>query len=280
MSLDKAVEFRGCDNLVIAEVTTDTAAAFETGSVTLLAPVAEVAKTVQTNSETHYYDNVGMITIRAEGTDEVTVTVPVLPLNILAKITGKTIDVNTGAFLDGDPVEKYYAIGYRLKLTDGTFRCVWRMKGTFGFPDETSSTENDGVDTNNQEIVYTGVQTIHEFTNGGRCRAVVIDERDGKCDLSTFFDTVQTPDTIAALANTAVTALSVSPTTATVAVGATTTITPTITPSTAGIAWASSNTRVATVSGGVVTGVQAGTAVVTATSGAMSASCTVTVTSE
>lgn len=280
MSLDKAVEFRGCDNLVIAEVTTDTAAAFETGSVTLLAPVAEVAKTVQTNSETHYYDNVGMITIRAEGTDEVTVTVPVLPLSILAKITGKTIDVNTGAFLDGDPVEKYYAIGYRLKLTDSTFRYVWRMKGTFSFPDETSSTENDGVDTNNQEIVYTGVQTIHEFTNGGRCRAVVIDERDGKCDLSTFFDTVQTPDTIAALANTAVTALSVSPTTATVAVGATTTITPTITPSTAGIAWASSNTRVATVSGGVVTGVQAGTAVVTATSGAMSASCTVTVTSE
>lgn len=277
---NQAVEFRGCDNLVIAEVTTDTAAAFETGSVTLLAPVAEVAKTVQTNSETHYYDNVGMITIRAEGTDEVTVTVPVLPLSILAKITGKTIDVNTGAFLDGDPVEKYYAIGYRLKLTDGTFRYVWRMKGTFSFPDETSSTENDGVDTNNQAIVYTGVQTIHEFTNGGRCRAVVIDERDGKCDLSTFFDTVQTPDTIAALANTAVTALSVSPTTATVAVGATTTITPTITPSTAGIAWASSNTRVATVSGGVVTGVQAGTAVVTATSGAMSASCTVTVTSE
>lgn len=277
---NQAVEFRGCDNLVMAEVTTDTAAAFETGSVTLLAPVAEVAKTVQTNSETHYYDNVGMITIRAEGTDEVTVTVPVLPLVILAKITGKTIDVNTGAFLDGDPVEKYYAIGYRLKLTDGTFRYVWRMKGTFSFPDETSNTENDGVDTNNQEIVYTGVQTIHEFTNGGRCRAVVIDERDGKCDLSTFFDTVQTPDTIAALANTTVTALSVSPTTATVAVGSTTTIIPTITPSTAGISWASSNPRVATVSDGVVTGVQAGTAVVTATSGAMSASCTVTVTSE
>lgn len=280
MSLNQAVEFRGCDNLVMAEVTTDTAAAFETGSVTLLAPVAEVAKTVQTNSETHYYDNVGMITIRAEGTDEVTVTVPVLPLSILAKITGKTIDVNTGAFLDGDPVEKYYAIGYRLKLTDGTFRYVWRMKGTFSFPDETSSTENDGVDTNNQEIVYTGVQTIHEFTNGGRCRAVVIDERDGKCDLSTFFDTVQTPDTIAALANTTVTALTVSPTTASVAVGSTTTITPSVTPSTAGISWASSNPRVATVSDGVVTGVQAGTAIVTATSGAMSASCTVTVTSE
>lgn len=273
-----AVEFRGCDNLVIAEVTADTAAAFTTDSVTMLAPVAEVAKTVETSSETHYYDNVGMITIRAEGTDEVTLTVPVLPLSMLAILTGKTIDPTTGAFIDGAPTEKYFAVGYRLKLTDGTFRYVWRLKGTFGFPDETSSTESDSIDTNNQELVFTGVQTIHEFTNGGRCRAVVIDERDGKCDLDTFFDTVQTPDTIAALAISSVTNLSISPGALSVAVGETGTITPTVTPATAGIRWASSNGLVATVEDGVVTGVSAGTAVVTATAGAFSVSCTVTVT--
>lgn len=279
MANDKAVEFRGCDNLVIAEVTADTATAYTTGTVTLLAPVAEIAKTVETNSETHYYDNVGMITIRAEGTDEVTLTVPVLPLSMLANLTGKTIDPTTGAFLDGAPVEKYFAIGYRLKLTDGTYRYVWRMKGTFGFPDETSSTENDGVDTNNQELTFTGVQTVHAFTNGGRCRAVVIDERDEKCNLDTFFDTVQTPDTIAALANIDVTSISVTPVTASVTVGGQTTLSVNVTPTTAGVAWVSSNPRVATVtSGGVVTGVAEGIAIITATAGNKSDDCTVTVT--
>ena len=278
MANNQAVEFRGCDNLVIAEVTADTEAAFTTGAVTLLAPVAEVSKTVETSSETHYYDNVGMITIRAEGTDTVTLTVPVLPLSVLANITGKTIDPTTGAFIDGAPVEKYFAVGYKLRLTDGSERFVWRMKGPFGFPDETSSTESDSIDTNNQELTFTGVQTIHEFTNGGRCRAVVIDERDGLCDLTTFFDTVQTPDTIASLAINNVTALSISPTTLSVVIGATGTITPTVAPATAGVRWASSNPSIATVENGVVTGVSAGTTIVTATAGVYSVSCTVGVT--
>lgn len=193
----KTVEFRGCDNLVIAEVTQDAKdAAYATGEVTTLAPVAEISKTVENSSETHYYDNVGMIIIRAEGSDEVTLTVPALPLATLAKVTGKAIDTTTGAFLDGESVEKYFAIGYRLRLTDGTYRYVWRLKGSFSIPDETSSTENDGTDTNNQELTFTGVKTITEFTNGGRAKAVVADERDGKIDGSKWFTAVVTPDTL------------------------------------------------------------------------------------
>lgn len=287
MSDQKTVEFRGCDNLVIAEVTADDRTnAYTTDAVQILAPVAEIAKTVESSSETHYYDNTGMIIIQSEGSDEITLTVPALPLDILALVTGKTIDPTTGAFIDGPAVERYFAIGYRLRLTDGTYRYVWRLKGAFAIPDETSSAENDGTDTNNQELTFTGVKTITEFENGGgpgvkgRAKAIVIDERDGKCDLTTFFSTVQTPDTIGNLATSSVTALSISPTTASVAAGATTTITPTTTPSGATVVWASSNNRVATVNGGVVTGVAAGTAIITATAGAYSASCTVTVTAE
>lgn len=277
----KTVEFRGCDNLVIAEVTSDDLdSTYATGAVTSLAPVAEISKTVENSSETHYYDNVGMIIIRSEGSDEVTLTVPALPLATVAMVTGKQIDETTGAFIDGESVEKYFAIGYRLRLTDGTYRYVWRLKGSFSIPDETSATENDGTDTNNQELTFTGVKTVTQFANGGRAKAVVIDERDEKCDVSTFFDTVQTPDTIGNLAISSVTALSIAPTTASVAVGATTTITPTVTPSTAAVRWATSNAAVATVANGVVTGVKAGTAIITATAGNYSASCTVTVTAE
>lgn len=193
----KTVEFRGCDSLMIAEVTADSLdSAYTTGTVTTLAPVAEISKTVENSSETHYYDNVGMIIIRAEGSDEITLTVPALPLATVAKLTGKQIDAATDAFIDGEAVEKYFAIGYRLRLTDGTYRYVWRLKGSFSIPDETSGTENDGTDTNNQELTFTGVKTITAFTNGGRAKAVVADERDNKIDGSKWFTAVVTPDTL------------------------------------------------------------------------------------
>lgn len=193
----KTVEFRGCDNLMIAEVTADSLdSPYTAGTVTSLAPVAEISKTVENSSETHYYDNVGMIIIRAEGSDEITLTVPALPLATVAKLTGKQIDATTGAFIDGESVEKYFAIGYRLRLTDGTYRYVWRLKGSFSIPDETSSTENDGTDTNNQELTFTGVKTITAFANGGRAKAVVADERDNKIDGTKWFTAVVTPDTL------------------------------------------------------------------------------------
>ena len=279
MGTNKTVEFRGCDNLVIAEVIADDLTnAYTVGAVEPLAPVAEIGKTVENSSETHYYDNVGMIIIRSEGSDEITLTVPALPLRTVAKVTGKSIDPATGAFIDGESVERYYAIGYRLKLTDGTYRYVWRLKGSFNIPDETSATENDGTDTNNQQLTYTGVKTVTRFSDGKRAKGIVIDERDGLADVSEFFDKVQTPDTLPELA--IVQAISVAPTTASITVGAAETLTATVTPSTfTDVTWTSSDESVATVSAaGVATGVSAGTATITATAGGKTATCAVTVT--
>ena len=55
------------------------------------------------------------------------------------------------------------------------------------------------------------------------------------------------------------------------------TITATVVPSDASVSWSSSDTDVATVSDGVVTGVANGSCVITATAGALSATCAVTV---
>ena len=283
--MGKTVEFRGCDNLVFAEVLTDDATGITFGAVRSLAPVAEIAKTVETNSETHYYDNVGQIIIRSEGSDEITLTVPVLPLDILAAVTGKTYDASTGAFIDGESVEKYYAIGYRLRLTDGSYRYVWRNKGSFGIPDSTSATENDGTDTNNQQLVYTGVKSIYEFANGGRAKGVVVDERDGKYDCTDWFNAVVTPDVLISGDTSYVTGVSVSPATATATVGATKTLTASVSVTsghaayTGPVRWQTTNEQVATVtSNGLVTAVGAGTAIIIAEVGRYSSGCIVTVT--
>jgi phi13 family phage major tail protein len=199
-------EFRGTDDLYIAEVLTDNnevGEGYTTGAVSKLAPVAEISKTVETASETKYYDNVPAFVINAEGSDTITLNVPALDIATLGKITGKTVDPTTGALFDGEPKPVYFALGYRLGLTDGTYRYVWRYKGSFAIPDETSQTKNAGTDSQGQTLTYTGISTIHAFTkavdaqgNPMPQKALVVDERDEKADLSSFFSAVTTCDTI------------------------------------------------------------------------------------
>ena len=193
-------EFRGTDNLVYAEVLTDDNeenGGYTTGPVQILAPVAEISKSTETGSDTKYYDNKPALTINSEGADTITLTVPVLDLATLGNITGKKVDASTGALMDGVATPKYFALGYRLRLTDGTYRYVWRYKGSFGIPEETSATENADTDSNNQELTYTGIMTQHAFTKSGTSeKALVVDERDGKANLTGFFETVTTCDTL------------------------------------------------------------------------------------
>lgn len=210
-------EFRGTDDLYYAEVViddneTNTAGSGETpnhgyvtGTVKRLAPVAEISKTVETASDTKYYDNKPAMTINAEGADTITLNVPALDLPTLADITGKDYDSTTGAFMDGEATPKMFALGYRLGLTDGTYRYVWRYKGSFAIPDETSQTKNAGTDSSGQTLTYTGISTIHKFENAEDAqgnptaqKALVVDERDGLADLTNFFSTVTTCDTLTA----------------------------------------------------------------------------------
>lgn len=204
MSTTYVDEFRGTDKLVYAEVTADnneTGGGYVTGDVKVLAPVAEISRTTETSSDTKYYDNKAALTINSEGADTITLTVSALDLSTLADITGKQIDATTGAFMDGESTPKYFALGYRLKLTGDKpgYRYVWRYKGSFAIPDETSATENADTDSNNQELTYTGISTNHIFTKPGASqKALVVDEADGLADVSTFFDTVTTCDTLKA----------------------------------------------------------------------------------
>lgn len=207
-------EFRGTDHLVYAPVLADNnettgaegTTGYVTGAVKILAPVAEISKTVETASDTKYYDNKPALVINAEGADTITLTVPALDLETLAAITGKSYDSTLGAFMDGERTPQYFALGYRLRLTDGTYRYVWRYKGTFGVPDETSQTENASTDSNNQQLTYTGIQTMHVFTKPNASqKALVVDERDGLADVSEFFNQVTTCDTLEAASAASVT---------------------------------------------------------------------------
>lgn len=198
-------EYQGFDSLVVAEVTKDNnveGEGYVTGEVEVLAPAGEISKTTPNDSAIKHYDNKAFLVINSEGADEVALTVPQLPVSKIAKLLGKHLDAETGALMDsGKPGNKYFAIGYRLLFTDGTYRYVWRHKGTFKLGDEAAKSKDDTTDSNNQTITFTGIITNHNFTKTNEgSKAIVVDERDGKCDVTNWFDAVVTPDNVVAKA--------------------------------------------------------------------------------
>ena len=193
-------ESRGVKGFVAAEVLTDDNGAdgYTTGTPFPVAGVSEIAKTRDSTSEAHYYNNIPAIVITGESPDNITINASLIPLDALAKITGQKYDSTTGTLIEGERKVKYFAIGYITEDTNGDEVYVWRLKGTFNYPGETNITKNDGTDANGQEVVYTGIQTVHEFTNneGRGARAVNVEVAKDLVNVSNFFDSVQTPDTI------------------------------------------------------------------------------------
>lgn len=205
--MDEITEYRGVEDLVAAEVLTDNnneEEGYTTGEVFDIAGVAEISKSTSSSNESHYYNNMPAVVVSSEGADEVTLSVSAIPLDILAKITGQKYDELTGALIEGERETKYFAIGYKTKKTNGDYVYVWRLKGSFNIPESTHATENDGTDANGQELTYTGIKTTHKFTkvtdkNGNKkgAKAINVDVAKGLADVSTFFDEVTTPDTLA-----------------------------------------------------------------------------------
>jgi phi13 family phage major tail protein len=275
-----AAEFRGCENLVCARILKDDATGYQTGAVVELAEVARIAKTTAQNRSTSWYDNKPLIQIKAVGEDTITLVVPALTLDKLAIITGAQIDTATGAYMSGEEDTDYeYALGYKLNLTDGTARYVWRLKGTFNVPDEESeSKKNDEITTHNQTVTYTGVETVYKFVNGGSKRDTVVDERDNKVNVQFFFDSVMTSDNIGNIAKRDVTALSITPATKEMAVGDTFRFTLNITPTGYAPTFASSNPTVASIdASGDIVALREGVTVITATAGTLAAVATLMV---
>lgn len=192
-------EWRGIRGLVAAEIKTDDVDAFECDVPFSIAGVAELARTTETSSEAHYYDNVPAVVIDSTGSDEVTITASAIPFDALAKITGQIYNAEKGMFVEGERDSKYFAIGYITEKTDGTEVFVWRLKGKFNIPDSTHATKDDGAEANGQEIVFTGINTNHKFESIGNktVKAVNVDTSVNTVVETEFFATVQTPDTIA-----------------------------------------------------------------------------------
>ena len=283
--MPKIYEYRGVEGLVAAELLTDDKNGISWGEPFDIAGVAQIVKATDSSNEAHYYDNTPAVIVSNTGSDTITITASAIPNDVLAKITGQFYDATTGMYVEQVRTPKYFAIGYKTKDTNGVVYCVWRLKGSFNVPDQTSITENDSTDANGQEIIFTGISTIHKFTKTNEsCKGVTVNSGLGLIDVSEFFDSVQTPDTISPQAVVAPTSIAVAPSSATLDEGESTSLAAAIAPANAtnkAVTWTSSDQAVATVDEtGTVTAVATGTATITATSVAdstLTATCSITV---
>lgn len=194
------VEYRGVRGLVYAKVTKDEDGEnnLTFGEVKELAGIATVSKSSESQSEAHYYDNFPAVVVNGNGADTVTLDVSAIPYTVLADLLGNTYDSDRSMYVEGERTTDYFALGYITKDTSGNEIYVWRLKGTFSIPDETNATEDNGTSANGQQIIYTGIATAHTFTNNGGkpAKAIYVSEANTSVSESTFFATVQTPDTV------------------------------------------------------------------------------------
>lgn len=193
-------EYRGVESLYFAKLLKDDAESISWDTPKWLAGVAEISRQTNESTATHYYDNGPKIVIKSTSGDDITVSTSVIPLEIQAAIGGSDYDEETGAMFEGGGVNQdYFALLYKAKTTNGKDVYVARYKGTFsGVSDTTHHTEDDSTDANGQEVVFHGVETTHKFTKDNKARRGLTVVDDGKADLSSFFTTVQTPDTLKA----------------------------------------------------------------------------------
>lgn len=215
----EAVAYRGIDNLMIAKVLKDTVEEYLTDTPKQFAPVATLSKTPNSSTGEHSFDNQVMIIVNSEGSDEIKVTCALPSLKDFAEYIGKSYDETTGMMVDSDAVQTYFALGYRTKLTDGSYRYEWMHKVNISAPSQSHNTIDGGTDISTLEFTIKALKTIHPFAKGklvdgiwkaAPVKGITVDEKMGLSDLSTFFDEVITPDTLQPLTDTSLSVTSIA----------------------------------------------------------------------
>ena len=239
--------------------------------------VSVSASPESSDSNNFYADNIIAESLAGQFTGgQVTLTVDGLLQDSEKLIQGlPTADADGFIHYNDQQQKPYCGVGFIVRyMSDGVTYYTPRIfpKGTFNQIETSAETQGEEVDFQTQELVFNIMKndtTYHDWMLVGADYSTEAEAEDAIKDIFGLIIHV--------------TGVTVSPSTETVAVGSTATLTATVAPNDAThqeVNWTTSDADVATVDdAGVVTGVAAGTATITATTvdGSFTSSCTVTV---
>lgn len=191
----------GVDMVMIAFITQDDENGYVTEVPQSLAPAMEIKGSVNTSSETLYADNGPQEELSAEGKTTIEITSPNFDEMTIARMKGAVRDSSTGRVFDNaDPSRaEYFALGYRIKKSNGHYRYRWYHKGKVEAPSEEAQSQSDKVTYKPQTLKIGFIKTNHQFDLIGDgslmdgVKRVHGDEDTDSFDASTWFDTVQIP---------------------------------------------------------------------------------------
>lgn len=196
MNQDEYKSRVGLDSLYVAEVTQDDASGYAAGTPEWFAPAAEASIAPAVNRQTQYADDQPYDTFSSEGESTIQLTVTGIPLEMLAKVTGRVFDATTGRMYDNGGTPPEYALMFRSKKSNGNYRYYSYVKGKFDMPGEEAASQTDSPDPKTTQITFTAVKSIYKFDlgdiNDGVKRVVGDDDTDAFSSTG-WFSQVQTP---------------------------------------------------------------------------------------
>ena len=200
---DRIFEWRGVKNIYAAEILCDdndssAGHGYVTDTPFKVAGAANVSVEVDNSSDTHYYDNEGVIVTTAEGATTATMETSGLDNVVYAKITGYLYNQYTGAVIEAKRSVRYFAVLYQYEDTDGNewYRVLYKVM--FQIPSSNHVTMNNSTDANGQTVVASAIRTTHKFANAGNegVKTMAFNGSEGKVVTTGFFTNVITPDNI------------------------------------------------------------------------------------
>jgi phi13 family phage major tail protein len=191
----------GVDSVYYALITQDDANGYVAGAPASLAPAMNVKSTPSTASETQYADNGPYDNVSAEGDTALECEVPNLPESVMAALAGAVYDaVNGRVFDDADPAQApYFALGYRFKKSNGSYRYRWYLKCRLEKPSEEAQSQSAAVNLKSTTLKITAMKTIYKFDLLGDAsrmqgaKRVHGDTDDSAFVATSWFSAVQTP---------------------------------------------------------------------------------------
>ncbi len=155
----------GVDEVYYALITQDDENAYVAGTPAKLAPAMEIKATPQSASETLYADNGPHDDVSAEGASELELMFPNIAEALLAQLKGSVVDTATGRIFDiADPSRApYFALGYRFKKSNGSYRYRWYNKCRVEPDAEEAQSQSDAVNMKPKSIKVSALKTIYKF---------------------------------------------------------------------------------------------------------------------
>lgn len=192
----------GLDSVHLAQVSADDAAAYTSGTPEILAPAVSAKVTNKSESQVQYADDGVFDSSASEGESEIVLEFTSIPMQILAKMLGKTYIDASGMLIDGDGGEKpEFALSFRAMKSNGKYRYYQYLKGKFNMPDDEFSTLAERPEPKNVSVTYIASKTIHGFKTKAdfteRVKRVIVDEDSTGAVVTGWFTAVKTPPVVA-----------------------------------------------------------------------------------